>query len=143
MKRCEKCNQLYAEDFDKCPYCNNTVAKEIKKTVLFAITILFVVLLIVLIMVNKKDNYVISAASMGNKYPYIVKSVRVQCSNDYPNTIYIVDPDKNIYALNGSANIYFTKINPNQKYKGYSTLILKKGMSDTEVMQTGIKLCKD
>ena len=80
---------------------------------------------------------------MGDKYPYTVDNVRIQCAADYPNAVYIIDKNKYKYAVNGNANQYFTTIKPDKYYKGYTTKILKNGLSDTEILQIGLKACKD
>lgn len=144
MKRCNICNQLYADSFEQCPNCSSTVSKEINK-ILMSVVILIAaaIFLIVGFIATKKDPNIISSSSMGDKYPYTVDNVRIQCAANYPNAVYIIDKNKNKYAVNGSANQYFTVIKPDKYYKGYTTKILKKGLSDAEVLQMGLKICKD
>lgn len=144
MKRCNVCNHLYADSLDQCPNCVANGKNIIKKLVMPAIIILAIIILPVIVSITtKKDPNIISIYSMGKNYPYTVDNVRIQCAADYPAAIYIEDKSGNKYAVNGSANQYLTKIVPDKKYKGYTSEILKNNMTDAEVLQMGLKICKD
>ena len=108
-----------------------------------AILLFAVTLAIFLIVAPKKDPRTISASDMGEKYPYTVDNVKIKCATDYPDAIFIIDKNNNKYAVNGNADVYFTKIKADKNYKGYTTAILKDGMSDAEVLQIGLNNCRN
>lgn len=144
MKKCKICNQQYADNLEQCPYCVENGSKIIKKIAMPAIIIFAIIILPVIVSIaTKKDPNIISVASMGENYPYTIDNVRIQCAADYPAAIYIEDEFGNKYAVNGNANQYLTKIKPDKKYKGYTTKILKNSKADAEVLQMGLKICKD
>ena len=117
--------------------------KQNKINVMPAFAVFMITLIIFLIFAPKKDPHIISISDMGEKYPYTVDNVRIKCAADYPDAIFIIDKNNNKYAINGNADIYFTKINPDKNYKGYTSAILKDGMSDAEVLQIGLNNCRD
>jgi len=143
MKKCNICNQLYADNFEQCPNCSAMVSKEIKKIVMPVIIILFVIILFFAANLIKKDKNYLSSLNMGDSYPYTIEKIKLQCISDYPDAVYIVDTNNNKYAVNGNADIYFTKIKKDPKYKGYTTNILKNKMTDTVILQKGLILCRD
>lgn len=144
MKICKICNQQYADNLEQCPYCVENGKNILKKLVMPVIIILAIIILPVIVSIaTKKDPNIISIASMGENYPYTIDNVRIQCAADYLAAVYIVDKSGNKYAINGSANQYLTKIKPDKKYKGYTSNILKNGMTDAQILQIGLKICED
>ena len=117
--------------------------KQNKINVMPAFAVFMITLIIFLIFAHKKDPHTISASDMGENYPYTRDNVRIKCASDYPDAVYIIDKNNNKYAVNGNADIYFTKIKPDKNYKGFTTAITKNGMTDAEVLQIGLKYCKE
>lgn len=87
-------------------------------------------------MINKK----ITEREYGKAYPYTIDNVVIKIADRYPNAVYIEDESGNKYAVNGNAHVYFTNINKDPKYKGYTTKILKDGESDTLILLEGFKM---
>lgn len=69
MKRCNICNQLYADSFNECPNCSSIVTKEIKR-ILIPVVVFFTILILFIVgfLATKKDPNIISISSMGEKY---------------------------------------------------------------------------
>ncbi len=117
--------------------------KQNKLNIIPAILLFFITLFIFLLIATKKDPHSLSSSTLGENYPYSVENIKIMCASDYPNAVYIIDKNNNKYAINGNADVYFTKIKPDNKYKGFTTSILKKGKTDADFLQIGLKICRN
>ncbi len=82
----------------------------------------------------------ISEKEYGKDYPYTIDNVDIKVADRYPSAVYIEDESGNKYAVNGNAHVYFTNINKDPKYKGYTTKILKDRASDADILKFGFNM---